>query len=105
MLNGIDELAITNLDGLDQLDSIRICVGYRLNGKRLTVPPSDAVQLENCEPIYEKMAGWKKSTTNARKFSQLPVQARNYVKRLAELTGAQLSMVSVGPARGQTIFL
>jgi adenylosuccinate synthase len=105
MLNGIDELAITNLDGLDQLDSIRICVGYRLNGKRLTVPPSDAVQLENCEPIYEKMPGWNKSTTNARKFSQLPVQARNYVKRISELTGAQLSMVSVGPARGQTIFL
>src|SRR5216117_3337834 len=55
MINGIDELAVTNLDGLDGIDPIRICVGYRLNGKRLDVPPCDALQLENCEPVYEKM--------------------------------------------------
>jgi adenylosuccinate synthase len=105
MINGIDELAITNLDGLDQLDPIKICVAYRLNGKRLTVPPSDAVQLDNCEPIYERMPGWKCSITGAKRFSDLPVQARNYVRRISELTGARLSMISVGPARTQTIFL
>jgi adenylosuccinate synthase len=105
MINGIDELAITNLDGLDDVDPIRICVEYRLNGKRLGVPPCDAVQLDNCEPIYEEMPGWKQSTTSAKKLSQLPLPARNYVKRLGQLTGAKISIVSVGPTRAQTIFL
>jgi adenylosuccinate synthase len=105
MINGIDELAITNLDGLDYVDPIRLCVGYRLNGKRLDVPPSDAVQLDNCEPIYEKMLGWNRPTTSAKHLSQLPLAARNYVKRIALLTGSRLSMVSVGPTRSQTIFL
>ena len=105
MINGIDELAITNLDGLDYVDPIRLCVGYRLNGKRLDVPPSDATQLDNCEPIYEKMRGWNRSTTSAKNLSQLPLAARNYVKRIALLTGSRLSMVSVGPTRSQTIFL
>jgi adenylosuccinate synthase len=105
MINGIDELAITNLDGLDDVDPIRICVGYRLNGKRLDVPPCDAVQLDNCEPIYEEMRGWKQSTTSAKKLSQLPLPARNYVKRLGRLTGGKISIVSVGPTRAQTIFL
>ena len=104
MINGLDELAITNLDGLDDVDPIRICVGYRLNGKRLDVPPCDAVQLDNCEPIYEEMPGWKQSTTSAKKLSQLPLSARNYVKRLGQLTGAKISIVSVGPTRAQTIF-
>jgi len=105
MINGIDELAITNLDGLDHVDPIKVCVGYRLNGKRLEVPPCDALQLDNCEPIYEEMRGWNQSTSAARKLSQLPSAARNYVKRIAQLTGARLSMVSVGPMRAQTIFL
>ena len=104
MINGIDELAITNLDGLDDVDPIRICVRYRLNGKRLEVPPCDVVQLDNCEPIYEEMRGWKQSTTSAKKLSQLPLPARNYVKRLGQLTGAKISIVSVGPTRAQTIF-
>jgi adenylosuccinate synthase len=105
MINGIDELAITNLDGLDHVDPIRVCVGYRLNGKRLRVPPCDAAQLENCEPLYEDLPGWNKSTHSAKQLSQLPLKARNYVRRIAELTGARLSMVSVGPARGQTILV
>jgi adenylosuccinate synthase len=105
MINGTDELAITNLDGLDDVDPVRICIGYRLNGKRLDVPPCDAVQLDNCEPIYEEVRGWKQSTTSAKKLSQLPLPARNYVKRLGQLTGAKVSIVSVGPTRAQTIFL
>ena len=105
MINGIDELAITNLDGLDSLDRIKICVGYRLKGKRLDVPPCDSAQMEKCQPIYEEMKGWKKSTGAAKTFSNLPAAARAYVKRLAELTGANLTIVSVGPARGQTIIL
>src|SRR5262252_3269406 len=105
MINGIDEIAITNLDGLDRVDPIRVCVAYQLHGKRLDVPPCDAIQLANCEPVYEEMPGWNKSIHAARKFSQLPLAARKYVKYISELTGAKLSMVSVGPARGETIVL
>jgi adenylosuccinate synthase len=103
MINGIDELAITNLDGLDSVDPIRVCVAYRLNGKRLNVPPCDASQLANCEPIYAKMPGWNMPTHSARTFSQLPPAARKYVRYISELTGAKVSMISVGPARGETI--
>jgi adenylosuccinate synthase len=105
MINGIDELAITNLDGLDQVDTIRVCVAYRLNGKRLDVPPCDAAQLSNCEPIYEDFPGWKQNTHTAKKMAQLPLNARKYAKRISELTGAKLTLVSVGPARGQTLFV
>ena len=105
MINGIDELAITNLDGLDTVDPIRVCVAYRLEGKELDVPPCDAAQLENCEPIYLEFPGWKRSTQTAKKLSDLPIDARNYVRRIAELTGARFTMVSVGPARGQTLIL
>ncbi len=105
MINGIDELTITNLDGLDHVDPIRVCVAYRLNGKRLSVPPCDARQLANCEPIYTDMRGWNTPTHSARTFSQLPPAARKYVRCISELTGAKLSMISVGPARGETIIL
>src|SRR5438046_2089086 len=105
MINGIDELAITNLDGLDHVDPIRVCVRYRLNGKRLGVPPSDARQLSNCEPIYEEIRGWNTPTHPAKTFSQLPPAARKYVRYISKLTGAKLSMISVGPARGETIVL
>jgi adenylosuccinate synthase len=105
MINGIDELAITNLDGLDHVDPIRVCVAYRLNGKCLNVPPSDATQLANCKPVYQQLRGWSKSTRSARKLSQLPSAAQDYVKYIANLTGGKLSMVSVGPERGETIIL
>jgi len=105
MINGIDELAITNLDGLDHVDPIRVCVAYRLNGKRLNVPPSDATQLANCKPVYQQLRGWTKSTRSARKLSQLPSAAQDYVKYISNLTGGKLSIVSVGPERGETIIL
>ena len=105
MINGIDELAITNLDGLDSVDSIRVCVAYRLDGKRLDVPPCDAAQLERCEPIYQDFKGWKASTRSVRRFSQLPAAARTYVKAIAKLTGAKLRIVSIGPTRDETMIL
>src|SRR5438067_2217337 len=105
MINGIDELAITNLDGLDGVNPISICVGYRLNGKRLDVPPCDSAQWNNCEPIYETMPGWSESTRSARKFSDLPKRARDYLKRISALTDAKLIIVSVGPTRAETIVL
>jgi adenylosuccinate synthase len=105
ILNGIDELAITNLDGLDGVESIKLCVAYRFDGKVLDFPPTDSEQLSRCEPVYIEMPGWLKSTEKAKKFSDLPPKARAYVKKIAELTGAKLSIVSIGPARAQTIRL
>src|SRR5689334_16931564 len=105
MINGIDELAITNLDGLDGVNPISICIGYRLNGKRLDVPPCDSTQWNNCEPIYQRMPGWNKSTRSARKWSDLPKPARDYLKRISGLTGAKLTIVSVGPTRAETIMV
>ena len=105
ILNGIDELAITNLDGLDGVESIKLCVAYRLDGKVLDFPPTDSEHLSRCEPVYIEMPGWLKSTEKAKKFSDLPPKARAYVKKIAELTGAKLSIMSIGPARAQTIRL
>lgn len=105
MLNGIDQLAITNLDGLDGVEWIKICVGYRLGSKTLDFPPTDSEELARCKPVYIDMPGWLKSTENAREFSELPSKARNYVKKISGLVGAKLSIVSIGPARAQTIRL
>jgi adenylosuccinate synthase len=105
ILNGVDELAITNLDGLDGVESIKLCVAYRLDGKVLDFTPTDSEHLSRCEPVYIEMPGWLKSTEEAKKFSDLPPKARAYVKKIAELTGAKLSIVSIGPARAQTIRL
>jgi len=103
MINGIDELAVTNLDGLDTLASIHVCTHYKLGRKLLEVPPSDARKLAQCEPVYTELPGWQTSTSDVRSFSGLPPRARAYAKRIAELTGARLSIVSVGPSRAQTI--
>ena len=105
MLNGIDQIAITNLDGLDSVESIRLCVAYRLDGKTLDFPPADSADLARCQPVYIEMPGWKKSTESARTFSDLPPKARAYVKKISDLVGAKLSIVSIGPARSQTIRL
>jgi adenylosuccinate synthase len=105
MVNGIDELAVTNLDGLDAVERIRICTAYRLDGRKITVPPTDAESLARCEPVYTEFPGWMKSTERATKMSELPPKARDYVKAIAALTGARLSIVSVGPGRTQTIRL
>jgi adenylosuccinate synthase len=105
MVNGIDDLAITNLDGLDQLDCIKVCTHYKLGKKLLEVPPTDFLQLEKCEPVYIELPGWKTATDAARKFSDLSKNAQSYLKKISELTGAKLRIASVGPGRDQTIVL
>ncbi len=105
MVNGIDDIAVTNLDGLDTLETIKVCVAYNLGKKRLEVPPSDVTQLEQCVPIYEEFPGWKKDTSAARKWTDLPPKARGYLTRIAKLTGAKLVIASIGPGREQTIVL
>ncbi len=105
MINGIDELAVTNLDGLDHVQSIKVCVAYKLGSKTLTVPPSDMRELKRCVPVVIELPGWRAPTGHARKFGELPPKARNYLKKIASLTGPKLSIVSVGADREQTIRL
>lgn len=105
IVNGIDTLAVTNLDGLDALEKIKICVAYELDGKRITLPPSDCESLERCKPIYFEMRGWNQPTTSAREYKDLPLAARSYLEKIAKLTNAKLSIVSVGPQRKETILL
>jgi len=103
MVNGIDDLAITNLDGLDQLDVIKVCTHYKSGKKTLEVPPTDCAQLKNCVPVYIELPGWKVSTEKAKKYSDLPKNARAYLKTISDLTGAKLRIASVGAGRDQTI--
>jgi adenylosuccinate synthase len=103
MINGIDDIAVTNLDGLDSLPTIRICTHYKLGRKTLEVPPSDFQQLKDCTPVYEEHKGWQTPTHEAKTFAQLPKLAQSYLRRLAELSNARLVIASVGPNRDQTI--
>ena len=105
MVNGIDELAVTNLDGLDSVETIKVCIAYKDGNKRYDYIPNDIRAFSRCEPIYAEFPGWRTPTHSARKWSQLPVRARSYLKAIAELTGAKLTIASVGPGREQTIFL
>ncbi len=105
MVNGIDDLAITNIDGLDSVETIQVCVGYRDGKKRYDYVPNDIEVLSRCEPIYVEFPGWQTSTEKAKSFKDLPPQCRAYVKAISELTGAKLFIASVGPGRDQTIFV
>jgi len=103
MVNGLDALALTKLDVLDELDEIRICVGYRIDGQVTDQVPYDAEQMEAAEPIYETMAGWKSTTRGIQRLADLPPRAQAYLERLAELSGAPFAFISTGPERNETI--
>ncbi len=105
MVNGIDELAITNVDGLDTLKTIKVCTGYRLEGAVLSYVPADCELLARCEPVYQEFPGWETPTERITRWEDLPVNCRHYLLTLAQLTGTRLTIVSVGPAREQTMFL
>ncbi len=105
MVNGIDSLAVTNLDGLDTVETIKICVAYRLDGKTVQVPPADHQAFARCVPVYEEMPGWLAPTEKTRRYADLPPAARRYLSKICALSGAKLGIVSVGPRRTQTIRL
>ena len=105
MVNGIDELAVTNVDGLDSLEVIKVCVAYRVGRQTFDYIPNDAELLAKCEPIYVDFPGWQTPTHKIRKWKDMPSRARTYLRALAELTDSKLFIVSVGPARDQTIFV
>ena len=105
MVNGIDDLAVTNIDGLDSLETIKVCIGYRDGKKKYDYVPNDVEVLARCEPVYAEFPGWRTPTHEARSFKQLPAKTRSYLKAIAELTDAKLFIASVGPGRDQTIFV
>ena len=103
MFNGFDEMAMTNLDGYDQCETIKICVGYKLGDQILEYPPARSADWERCEPIYETLPGWKQDISGCRTWDELPVQAKAFVKRLSSLIGTPVATVGVGPDREQTL--
>jgi adenylosuccinate synthase len=104
-INGLDCLAITKLDVLDELDEINICVAYNLDGERCSDFPSNSQKFARCEPIYRTVPGWKQSTAHCRSLDDLPRPALNYLKVLAELMEVPIAIVSLGASRDQTIIV
>ncbi len=104
-LNGLNSLAITKLDVLGGLDTLKICVGYEMEGMKVDSRPASLKVMEKCKPIYQEMPGWEQDISGARELEQLPQQARDYLVAIQDITGLPISIVSVGPAREQTIIL
>jgi adenylosuccinate synthase len=102
-LCGITHVTLTLLDVLSGLEHVRICTGYRLNGQRLDYFRADMDTLAEVEPVYETLPGWKQDISQARRYDELPVEAKQYVQRLETLVGAPIRMVSVGPERNATL--
>jgi adenylosuccinate synthase len=105
LINGIDELAVTNIDGLDTVETIKVCIAYRDGKQKYDYVPNDVEALARCQPVYAEFPGWRTPTDKAKKWRDLPPKARSYLKAISELTGAELAIASVGPGREQTIFV
>ena len=103
-INTFTRVAVTRLDVLDILPSLKICVGYELDGKPINNFPASTTTLDQCRPIYEELPGWQVPTSETRQYDQLPAPARRYVDRLEELIDCPISLISVGMRREQSIF-
>ena len=104
-LNGADLLALMKLDILDELEEIRICVGYKIDGKSLKSFPAALEDLEKVVPIYETLPGWKASTRDSQVYNELPVHAKGYLRKIEQLLDVPISLISVGPDRERTIWM
>lgn len=104
-VNSISGLCITKLDVLDGLKTLKICSGYQYNGELREVPPVGADAFTECVPVYEELSGWSESTVGAKKYDDLPANAKAYLKRIEEVVDAPIAIISTGPDRGETIIL
>ncbi|MDP2751623.1 MAG: adenylosuccinate synthase [Rhodocyclaceae bacterium] len=102
-INGVSGLCVTKLDVLDGLEEMKICTGYKLDGGFSDILPVGADDLERCEPVYESMSGWTDSTVGVKTFEGLPKLAQAYIRRMEELCGVPVDMISTGPDREETI--
>jgi adenylosuccinate synthase len=104
-INGVSGLCVTKLDVLDGVQTLRLGVGYKVDGQFIDILPVGADALTGCEPVYEDMPGWSGSTVGVKRYEDLPLEARNYLKRMAEICEVPVDMVSTGPDRDETIVL
>jgi adenylosuccinate synthase len=104
-INGLDCLAVTKLDVLDEMDEIQVCIAYEIDGERREDFPSSAHDFAHCQPVYQSLPGWKQSTADCRTLEDLPKAAQNYLAFLAEYMEVPIAIVSVGPGRDQTIII
>lgn len=104
-INGVSGLCLTKLDVLDGLKTVKLCVGYKLDGKVVDLLPRGSEAVARCEPIYEEFAGWNASTFGIKSWEALPEAARTYLKRVEEVAGIPIAMISTGPDRDETILL
>ncbi len=104
-ISGITAVALTKFDILDSFPKIKICTAYEIDDDQYIRPPAIASLLEKCEPVYEELPGWQSPTTEIRHFDDLPEEARTYVRRLEELVGCPVAIISVGPGREQSIIV
>ncbi len=104
-LNGVSGLCITKLDVLDGAETLKICVGYRIDGTLSEILPVGAEELARCEPVYEEMPGWRESTVGVKAHDKLPRAARDYLARVEALSGVPIAMISTGAERDETILL
>lgn len=102
-VSGITGLAITKLDTLSGIETLRICTAYKYNGEIIESFPANLNLLAKCEPVYEEMPGWTEDITGVRNLNDLPENARHYIERITQLTGIPMSIFSVGPDREQTV--
>jgi len=103
--NSLSGMVLTKLDVLDELETIKICTGYRYQGEVLETPPFALEALEACVPIYEELPGWQEKTFGIQKYDAIPVNAQNYIARLQALCGIPVMIISTGPDRDETIVL
>lgn len=103
MINGFDEIALTKLDVLNEFEEIKICVGYKLNGKKLKTFPVDLKTLESLTPEYISIPGWKQSLNGIRKYNDLPANAKKFVEMIESYIGVKISYISTSPEREDTI--
>ncbi len=104
-INGVSGLCVTKLDVMDGMETVRIGIGYRIDGQFSDILPVGAEPLAGCEPVYEDMPGWSANTVGVKRYEDLPKEARNYLERVAEICGVPVDMVSTGPDRDETIVL
>ncbi len=104
-VSGINHLSLMLFDVLSGLDTLKICVGYELDGKRIDTVPSTIPAFARCKPIYIELPGWQEDITGVRSFDQLPAAAQGYIRKIEQLTGIEVAVLSVGPDRLQTIIL
>ena len=104
-INGVSGLCVTKLDVMDGMETVRLCVGYKVGDTRSDILPVGAETLAECEPIYEDIPGWKESTVGVKRYEELPQAARNYLKRMEEVCEVPIDVISTGPDREETIVL